>query len=99
MGKEAGQELGEHQSVPNQVLWRLQTHVTGDSADGVGREDIQGIIISKGELELGGKVTDRTGHNTEEDGSGCEGKRVTHERHVVQSLVFTYESQQIQMQG
>jgi len=42
----------------------------------VGCEDIEGIVVSEGELELGGKIANGAGHETEEDGGGCKGKQV-----------------------
>ena len=40
----------------------------------MGSENIEGIIVSKGELELGRKVANGASHKTEEDGGGCAGK-------------------------
>lgn len=42
----------------------------------MGCEDIEGIVVSKGKLELGRKVANGAGQETEEDGGGCEGEQV-----------------------
>jgi hypothetical protein len=74
LGKEAGQELGEHQSDRDPSIWLSYTHVTEDTTNTVGGENIEGIVVSKGELELGRKVANGAGHETEKDGGGCAGK-------------------------
>ena len=66
----------------------------------MGREDIKGIVISESELQLGRKVANRTGHNTEKDGGGCAGKKKFRMSvKIIQYLVSTYENQRSQMQG
>jgi len=44
--------------------------VTNDTTNGVGGENIEGIIVSEDELELGRKVTNGASHETKEDGGG-----------------------------
>ena len=90
----------EHQSDRNQHPYNFQTYVTHDTTNSVGRKNIQGIIISERELELGRKIADGTSHEAEKDGGGCaEETNSHHERYVVRYLVITYESQRTRMQG
>jgi hypothetical protein len=63
-----------HQSGRNSNGWHRCTHVTGYTTDGVGSENIKRIIVSEGELELGRKIANGTGHNTEDEGGSCVGK-------------------------
>ena len=44
--------------------------VAYDPADGVGGEDVQGVVVVAEEFELGGKIAYRTSHDAEEDGGG-----------------------------
>jgi hypothetical protein len=76
LGKEAGQELGSI-SQRNSSVWCCYAYVTDDATDTVGSENIEGIIVSEGELELGRKVANGAGQETKEDGGGCAGKRIS----------------------
>ena len=42
----------------------------------MGGENIERIVVSKGELELCRKIADRSGHETEENGGGCAEERI-----------------------
>jgi len=86
-------------SAQNPSVWHCETYVTGDTGDTVGRENIEGIIISEGKLELGRKVANGAGHETEENCSGCTGEQGYKRSLIVVSLRVTYESQQNQKLG
>lgn len=66
----------EHQSDHDATVWYRCTYVADDTTNAVCSENIEGIIISEGELELGRKIANGTGQETEEDGGGCTGKQV-----------------------
>lgn len=62
----------------------------------MGGENIEGIIVSEGELELGREVANCASYKPEEDGGGCAGRDFKNKRHVAARLGITYESQRNQ---
>ena len=54
----------------NLGVWYCETYNTGETSDTMGCENIEGIIVSEGELELGRKVANGPGRKTEEDCGG-----------------------------
>jgi len=76
LGEEPGQELGEHRSDRNSNIWFLNTYVPENTTNPVGRKNIERIIVPESELELGRKIANRAGQESEKYGGSCAGKTV-----------------------
>jgi len=99
MPERRGRSRAWRTSDGNSSFWHCETYVTEDTTNTMGCEDIEGIVESKGELELGRKVANSAGQETEEDGGGCKGAGLQMRDHIVGTLGVTYESQRNQKLG
>jgi len=44
-------------------------YISNNTANGMGREDIQAIVVVEEEFELGGEIAHGSSHDTEQDSS------------------------------